>query len=459
MKKRYLLQVAALFIFSNILVGQKMSITSYHDGSIPRVEPNPSHYKFIYPIQKDLYSLPTFNPPVDGKFLGQNYGPRYVGNFDNHQGMDIWSSSTFNGITNAHPPTLSMCDGTIRYLFDGPDSIVETTISGRTIRVECDSNSLVFNSPIHFYYRHLDSIVNTVSVGMAINKGDTIAFAGSSGTTNFNHLHLDYSGVPNTWGNITNRKYLNPMRLFDPDLNPEVIGKLDYAHIEILYDWPDSTLIRVLWPNEQHINRFEFSNASYNLIYDMEEVRASYPVYEPSIWAVDSMLIFPYRYNDSTTPLDYWNTVDYPALMPASINRDTNVANYGFFHIPILVDSVSHLYDFMLHHVPFTHNTKDWVVKLSDVWGNVVEGVTDCSNTVTSSSNWGAGSLRAAINCAEPNDTISFDIRLNNTILETDLPVISIDKTLFFQANANQNITISNKSDLNTAALLLMVIF
>ena len=71
-------------------------------------------------------------------------------------------------------------------------------------------------------------------------------------------------------------KYLNPNRLFDPTEHPHILGKLENAHIEILHDWADSTLIRIHWPHNQHINRFEFTNGTYNLVYDVEEVRASY---------------------------------------------------------------------------------------------------------------------------------------------------------------------------------------
>ena len=97
------------------------------------------------------------------------------------------------------------------------------------------------------------------------------------------------------------------MRFFDPEKYPQVVGKLDNAHIEILRDWSDSTLIRIHWPHNQHINRFEFTNENYNIVYDVEEVRASYAVYEPSIWAVDGMKIFPYRTNGYRTALYYQN--------------------------------------------------------------------------------------------------------------------------------------------------------
>ena len=103
-----------------------------------------------------------------------------------------------------------------------------------------------------------------------------MGFVGSSGTTSLSHLHFDFKSIPNQWGNTTTAKYLNPNRLFDPTEHPHILTKLDNAHIEILHDWSDSTLFRIHWPHNQHINRFEFTNGTYNLVYDVEEVRASY---------------------------------------------------------------------------------------------------------------------------------------------------------------------------------------
>ena len=209
---------------------------------------------------------------------------------------------------------------------------------------------------------------------MTVNKGDTLGFVGASGYTSLAHLHFDYTGIPNQWGNTISRKYLNPMRLFAPEVHPHVVGKLDNAHIEILHDWADSTLIRIHWPHNQHINRYEFSNGDYNLVYDVEEVRASCAVYEPSIWARDSMKIFPYRTNRFNSALYYETDYAYPAYFPNSPLRDANLAMYGFEHIPLTADSVVNVYDFMLNHVPPAHLLENWVVKVTDVWGYTAEG-------------------------------------------------------------------------------------
>jgi hypothetical protein len=354
--------------------GQIFNTTSYRDTTLPRVEINTGHYDFIYPIEKDFYDSVSYTPPIDGRFFVQNYGPRFIGNYDNHQGADIWGHTVHNGVLTINPPALCMCDAEIISIVDGVDSVIDVTTSGRTIRYRCDSSSQVFNSPINIYFRHLDSISSLLSVGMSVTKGDTLGFVGESGTTSLSHLHFDYMGVPNQWGNTNLLRYLNTNRLFDPNEHPHVIGKLDNAHVEILHDWTDSTLIRIHWPHNQHINRFEFTNGAYNLIFDEEEGRASYAVFEPSIWARDSMKIFPYKTNGYRTADYYQQSTSYPAIFPNSPSRDTNLAMYGFLHIPLTADSVVNVYDFMLKDVPSNHNVNDWVVKLSDVWGYTVEG-------------------------------------------------------------------------------------
>lgn len=375
-----LIFISALVSYT-LSFGQVLNVTAFRDTNLPRIEINTSHYGFIFPVEKDFYDSASFTPPADGRFLVQNYGPRTIGNYDNHQGSDIWGHTIKNGILSYNPPAVCMCDGLITGIEDGPDSIMDLSTSGRTIYYACDSFSKVFNSQITIVYRHLDSIMSNLLVGDYISKGDTLAFVGSSGTTSLSHLHFDFKSIPNEWGNTTTAKYLNPNRLFDPTEHPHILGKLDNAHIEILHDWADSTLIRIHWPHNQHINRFEFTNGTYNIIYDVEEVRASYPVFEPSIWARDSMKIFPYRTNGYRTALYYQLNDTLPSIFPNSPHRDTNIMIYGYSHIPLSADSVVNVYDFVLEHVPNTHLTNDWIIKLTDVWGYTVKGQFSGVNT------------------------------------------------------------------------------
>ena len=375
-----LIFISTLVSYS-LTFGQVLNVTTFRDTNLPRIEINPSHYEFVYPVEKDFYDSASFTPPTDGRFLVQNYGPRTIGNYDNHQGSDIWGHTIKSGILSYNPPAVCMCDGLITGIEDGPDSIIDLSTSGRTIYYACDSFSKVFNSQITIVYRHLDSIRSSLLVGDYISKGDTLAFVGNSGTTSLSHLHFDFKSIPNEWGNTTTAKYLNPNRLFNPTEHPHILGKLENAHIEILHDWADSTLIRIHWPHNQHINRFEFTNGTYNLVYDVEEVRASYSVFEPSIWARDSMKIFPYRTNGYRTALYYQINDTLPAIFPNSPHRDTNTQIYGYTHIPLSADSVVNVYDFVLEHVPNTHLTNDWIIKLTDVWGYTVQGQFSGVNT------------------------------------------------------------------------------
>ena len=64
--------------------GQVLNVTAFRDTNLPRIEINPSHYGFIFPVEKDFYDSASFTPPTDGRFLVQNYGPRTIGNYDNH---------------------------------------------------------------------------------------------------------------------------------------------------------------------------------------------------------------------------------------------------------------------------------------------------------------------------------------------------------------------------------------
>ena len=375
-----LIFISTLVSYS-LTFGQVLNLTAFRDTNLPRIEINPSHYEFVFPVEKDFYDSASFTPPADGRFLVQNYGPRTIGNYDNHQGSDIWGHTIKNGIISYNPPAVCMCDGLITGIEDGPDSIMDLSTSGRTIYYACDSFSKVFNSQITIVYRHLDSIRGNLFVGDYISKGDTLAFVGSSGTTSLSHLHFDFKSIPNEWGNTTTAKYLNPNRLFDPTEHPHILGKLDNSHIEILHDWADSTLIRIHWPHNQHINRFEFTNGTYNLVYDVEEVRASYSVFEPSIWARDSMKIFPYRTNGYRTAIYYQLNDTLPAIFPNSPHRDTNIQIYGYTHIPLSADTVVNVYDFLLEHVPNTHLTNDWIIKLTDVWGYTIQGQFSGVNT------------------------------------------------------------------------------
>ena len=86
------------------------------------------------------------------------------------------------------------------------------------------------------------------------------------------------------------------------------------------------------------------------------------------------MKIFPYRTNGYRTALYYQLNDTLPAIFPNSPYRDTSLIIYGYYHIPLSADSVVNVYDFLLSDVPTVHQTNDWIVKLTDVWGYTVQG-------------------------------------------------------------------------------------
>jgi hypothetical protein len=63
-----------------------------------------------------------------------------------------------------------------------------------------------------------------------------------------------------------------------------------------------------------------------------------------------------------------------------SNQADTLRLIWGYSHIPLTADSVVNVYDFILHDVPSSHMTNDWIVKLTDVWGYTVEGQLSTTN-------------------------------------------------------------------------------
>jgi len=63
-----------------------------------------------------------------------------------------------------------------------------------------------------------------------------------------------------------------------------------------------------------------------------------------------------------------------PPIYPASQQRDANLSIYGYPHISITHDSVAFVYDFVLKDLNPAHDSEDFIVKLSDVWGYTIEG-------------------------------------------------------------------------------------
>lgn len=378
---------------------QQMSTVAYRDISIPYIELNPSKYNFAYPIQADILDSLNFTPPNDGVYLKATYGHRYLSSLsdrtDNHGGFDYWSNHSYNGINyddSLKAPIICMCDGVISQVLNGPDSLLELTASGRSVRVTCDSISQAFGGSHSINYRHLSSlgalatIADTAAAStITIQKGEVIGLMGESGTTSNVHLHLSSNAVHPVNGN----SFLSTARLFDPTLHPAVLKELTDATIDVLHDWPDSALVRVTWPYNQTINQFEFINQSDTVVFNKEEAYDTGSAIRDNHDCLPGIKVFAYQFNGKQTAqnryLSGMNNI--PAIYPASPNRDTNIALYGYQHVPITIDSVAYVYDFMVKGLSPAHQKEDFIIKLSDVWGYTVEGTFSVTSTIHEPSN------------------------------------------------------------------------
>lgn len=371
---------------------QQLSTTTYRDVSIPNIELNLSKYDFAYPIQADILDSVNFLPPHDGVYLKSTYGHRYLSNnsrrTDNHGGFDYWSKHTYQGTNyndNVKSPIICMCSGVISQVLHGPDSVLDLTASGRSVRVTCDSLSQAFGGITRIYYRHLDSLGPLAALAdtaasrtISIQKGDLIGFMGKSGTTSNVHLHLSSTSVHPVHGN----SFLSTARLFDPTLHPPILKELTDAKIEVLHDWPDSALFRIIWPYNQTINQFEFINQSDTIVFNKEEAYQTGGAIRDNHDCLPDVKVFAYQFNGKQTAKSRYVSEmnNMPAIYPASPQRDTNLTRYGYQHFPIEYDSIGYVYDFMVKNLSPSHQKEDFMVKLSDVWGYVVEGA---SSTVS----------------------------------------------------------------------------
>ncbi|MFK7923473.1 MAG: T9SS type A sorting domain-containing protein [Bacteroidia bacterium] len=381
-----------LFLWPLLVFCQLLPTNSYRDISLPYIELNPSLYNFDYPICADLLDSASFNPPVDGLYLLATYGHRYLSTrthkTDNHGGFDYWADQTCDGVDydkNNPIAILCMCDGIISDVIEGVDSVLELTATGRSVQVSCNESFQGWGSGIKINYRHLsalgglaalaDSSLNTVS----ISKGDTIGIMGASGLTSNVHLHMSTQTTHPIYGSA----FVHTARLFDPFRHPNVLQTLQNASIELLQDWPDSALFRIAWPYNQTITRFEFRNEAFNFVFDKEAAYDTGSAIRDNHDCVPGIGVFAYQFNGKQTAFSRYQNEksNMPAVYPASPQRD-GLPLYGYDHHPILNDSIAFVYDFMIKNLPPSHNPDSFKVKLSDVWGYVVEGGIESSTAI-----------------------------------------------------------------------------
>jgi len=370
--------------YTCIATAQQMNTNSYRDLSIPYIELNTNQYNFSFPILSSMLTYPTAVPP-NVLYLKSDYGHRYLSSrstkTDNHGGFDYWPDHFYNGVQydeNNKIDIVSMCDGVISEIINGTDQAMEQIPEGRSVQVKCNQPSQVFQD-IKINYRHLNSLgtiaesaegqpMNTVP----ISKGDVIGEIGESGFTSNVHLHLSLESTHPVHGNA----HLNTARLFSPDNHQNIIAPLTEAKIELLHTWDNHALFRVVWPYNQTINRFEFNNDGFQIVFDKEEAYEVGSSTRDDHDAINGIQVFAYQFNGKQTASSRYENEknNIPAIYPASPQRDTDLNTYVFNHFPITDDEISHVYDFIIEDLPNNFQAEDFVVKLSDVWGYTVEG-------------------------------------------------------------------------------------
>ncbi len=390
--------LVVLSFFSSTVFSQVMNTKTYRDLTIAYIETNLAKYDFEDPLCANILDSLNFSPPGDGTYLKATFGTRYLGSSsspsDNHGGFDFWDemecgTTSYGELNKA--PIVCMCDGVISEVIHGTDAAMELLGGGRSVQVTCDSVSQAFNEKIKINYRHLSALGSRAAIAytapinsIRINKGDNIGVMGESGKTSSLHLHLSAEIDRATIGTY----YLHTARLFNPIEHPGVLEPLTNAKIELLHDWPDSALFRVVWPFNQTINRFEFSvGSSFQAVFDKEEAYEVGSSTRDDFDCVPGFQIYAYKFNGKKTAKERYEDVkgDMPAIYPASPERDNNLSIYNYSHIPIVHDSVAFVYDFVVENLPASHSLNDIVVKVSDVWGYTVEG-TLWANTINEKS-------------------------------------------------------------------------
>lgn len=388
-------KIFIIITFSTGLVqSQEMSTSAYRDLTIPYIESNTNQYNFGFPILSNMLTTPTATPP-DVLYLKSDYGHRYMSSrptkTDNHGGFDYWPDHFYNGIQydeNNKIDIVSMCDGVISEVINGTDQQMEQTGGGRSVQVKCNQPSQVFQD-IKINYRHLHNLGSIPSYAehlpfntVPINAGDVIGKMGESGFTSNVHLHLSMESTHPVHGNA----HLNTARLFNPNNHQNIIAPLTNADIHLLHTWDDKALFRVVWPYNQTINRFEFINDTFQVVFDKEEAYEVGSATRDDHDAIDGIQVFAYQFNGKQTASSRYENEksNMPAIYPASPQRDNDLNTYVFSHFPITNDEIVHVYDFIIEDLPSGFNNQNFMVKLSDVWGYTVEGNL---NTLSSSQN------------------------------------------------------------------------
>ena len=371
---------------TQVFYGQNMTslpVSAFIDSNYPQVEPH-YLYDFHPPVLADILTMAPIDyiPSYQDRYFMSIYGPRHkevstsnIGYFDFHKGSDITAVVEHNGVSydasNA-PPIYCMCDGVVSEIFDGPDSEMEATGTGRYVTVKCDSSFRADPSwgNIYIAFRHLASVGSDIQLDARVAKGEVIGQMGASGTTSTVHLHL--SVIRKNTGSSIN---VQPMRIFDPQTTPHLLDYLHNAEINQLKVGVDSAVFRLVIPyNQSQIRAIhvQLEGTSYERIYDFEAI-SIYPEEErDDNDIIPGLELFAYPYNRGHSAYrrvwDRYQENQIPANYPASL--DANHENFYPFLSEGLLQSPSYVLDLKVADLPLNYNINDLKIEVIDIFGH-----------------------------------------------------------------------------------------
>ena len=360
----------------------ELPVTAFVDSSYPDAEPTYA-YPFEVPVRADVLAAdPDTHVPLYGnRYFMSLFGPRYmrvstsnVECFDFHQGQDITASVTFDGKTfdeDNPPEAYSMCAGTIDEIFDGSDPEMESTTSGRYVRVRCDATFAASDwGHIYMAYLHLGSVADELAEGARIARGSAIGVIGASGTTSFPHLHFSVRRLDG--GSFIN---VHPMRAFDPTSSRHVLDYLADAEISQLEYDATSALFRVAIPNNQANIRaihVDLADGSYSRVYDFEDVSENAGAARDDNGYVGGLELFAYPFNHGHSAFYHYidDKDDMPAAYPASPAR--GASRYHAILNQDLSAGPSYVLDVFVTDLPDGYDIDTLQLEVIDIYGHGV---------------------------------------------------------------------------------------
>ena len=375
-----------LFYFTLLLVinlsaqiATPVTVNSYTNFAYPETEPA-YQYGFAPPIYSNLLTTPSgiYVPAHKNQYHMSMFGPRHkhsndsnIGFFDFHKGTDISPHQTYGTTTfddESNPPSANcMCDGEV-------DEIVPA--EGLVI-IKCDSlfkaNSSWGN--VYIAYRHLDSIyTNEVQLGDRITKDTEIGLVGKEGGASKVHLHLSVFRKEIFADGTEDKKYLNPMRIFDPTHLTHLVEPLENVEIsQLTYD-QNSALFRVTIPyNQTNLRRIKLSlpGTSYAVEYDFETIADLTGTDRDNNSIVSGLELFAYPFNRGHGAYeklwDDYESGEITSIYPASLDAPTN--QFFPFLSEGLLETPGYTLDIRATNLPLGYSITDLEIDILDIYG------------------------------------------------------------------------------------------